>query len=179
MNLSTLRQYFSQVADTQALLQQARAELDQPNAPAFCFYKLLATRSEPHIDRKMLMHFLQSFTYNFTGLDSNHSGSQLYPPEPVSMSKLMEKGVDLFLGKWSDSGQMNFEEFSSFLREGSELPSHGMQIDFPLKKKFFQLMEQEIQGLLDIETLRQRVGQEYRNTEDLFEMVSRDGKMTE
>ena len=40
-------------------------------------------------------------------------------------------------------------------------------------------MEQEIQGLLDIEALRQQVGQEYRNTEDLFEMVSRDGKMTE
>lgn len=63
---------------------------------------------------------------------------------------MLNKGVDLFLNRWStSSGTLTFEDFSLFIKEEAELPAKAQELAFPAKKKFFDLIEHEIQSLLD------------------------------
>ena len=50
-------------------------------------------------------------------------------------------------------------------------------MEYPLKKKFYQMLEDEIQNLLNAETFRKTVSMQYKNVVDLFEMLSYGGQM--
>jgi hypothetical protein len=69
----------------------------------------------------------------------------------------MAKGVELFLRKWSVTGCVNFEQFVSLLGDEEQAPERPREVEFPQKKKFYQLVEDEIQTLLDGETFRKAV----------------------
>jgi hypothetical protein len=65
----------------------------------------------------------------------------MFPPEEnASQEDLMVKGVDLFLGKGSNCGRLSFEEFAFFLKGEEEFPGKAVELDFPLKKRFYQLV---------------------------------------
>jgi hypothetical protein len=87
----------------------------------------------------------------------------------------MNKGADLFLKKWGSNGKLNFEDFCQFLKEDGEIPDKSRELEYPLKKKFYQMLEDEIQNLLNAETFRKTVSMQYKNLVDLFEMLTYDG----
>ncbi len=89
----------------------------------------------------------------------------------------MSKGVDLFLKKWGCNNTLNFEDFCQFLKEDGEIPDKSKELEYPLKKKFYQMLEDEIQNLLNAETFRRTVCLQYRNMVDLFEMLAADGEI--
>jgi hypothetical protein len=64
------------------------------------------------------------------------------------------------------------------LKEDGEIPDKSKELEYHLKKRFYQLLEDEIQNLLDSETFRKTVSMQYKNLVDLFEMLSCDGWIT-
>ncbi len=58
------------------------------------------------------------------------------------------------------------------------MPDRSKQLEYPLKKKFYQMLEDQIQNLLDADAFRKVVGQQYKNMVDLFESIATDQEMT-
>ena len=55
-----------------------------------------------------------------------------------------------------------------FLKGEEDFPEPIKQLEYSLKKKFYQMIEDEIQNLLDGETFRRLIASQYKNLVDLF-----------
>lgn len=145
MNLEVLKHYFSFLARSQLDLENTRNSLDLERYNSFAYYRLIATKSQSELDKALIIAFIKTFTYSFQVKQPhqlvNDSGYELVPPEDhASQDDLMSKGVDLFLKKWGCNGKVNFEDFCQFLKDDGEIPDKSKELEYPLKKKFYQML---------------------------------------
>ena len=179
MDLSILKDYLTFLAKAQLQLETARGTLDLDRHNSYAFYRLIATKCQAQLDQPLITAFIKTFTYSFQTKEPhqllNDSNYQLLPHEDkATQDQLIARGVALFLSKWGVNGHLRFEEFCQFLKEDGEIPDKSKELEYHLKKKFYQMLEDEIQNLLDADTFRKTVAMQYKNLVDLFELLSAD-----